>query len=112
MNSVILRRMMVMKTLMMLFVILAILILVLVLIRYNVKVDIDNHLRYTEDEYRLHLTVRTSCSPCYKQLLLCTRFVSSCCILPVVVEVVISSNVFDESTFSPYYVPFFNTYVR
>ena len=28
--------------------------------RYNVKVDIDNHLRYTDEEYKLHLTVRRS----------------------------------------------------
>lgn len=28
------------------------------LTRYNVKVDIDNHLRYSDDEYKLHLTVR------------------------------------------------------
>jgi len=26
--------------------------------RYNVKVDIDNHLRYTDEEYKQHLTVR------------------------------------------------------
>lgn len=26
--------------------------------RYNVKVDIDNHLRYTDEEYGVHLMVR------------------------------------------------------
>lgn len=26
-------------------------------VRYNVKVDIDNHLRYTDEEYQQHLTV-------------------------------------------------------
>lgn len=25
--------------------------------RYNVKVDIDNHLRYSDEEYKQHLTV-------------------------------------------------------
>lgn len=43
--------------------------------RYNVKVDIDNHLRYTDEEYKQHLTVCLRRSPALSASFLLSLFI-------------------------------------